>query len=432
MKTNRALPKGSFSAPSRLLLGAVLASTLAACGGGSEGAASASPAPLPTVPAAAPAPAPAQVPAPPASVGMQPLAPLSLPINAAVQTLATTNVLAFAIRADGSLWAWGNASMGELGDGERVSRSPEPINIGGQFKSVATGSAQNSIGVKADGTLWGWGLTHPYVLGTGPQNYFPVQIGTDTGFVAVSAGTNNYALKADGTLWAWGSVGHNMLGQLGDGTTVDRLAPVQVGTDFVSVSANGGIGGGVGVKRDGSLWTWGPNRFGTVGDGTTIDRPAPVQIGTGFVAASAGCYHAAALKSDGTLWTWGGSGYGQLGNGSTRDAYQLSPIQVGTGFVSIAAGCTDTFGVRADGAVWAWGGMAAGQLGDGIINAPGGAQGTPFQLPGNFTSFGAGMAHTLAVKADGSLWEWGNVIGMKASEERYPNGYPVQIGAGFK
>jgi hypothetical protein len=376
MKTNRVMPQPAATEQYNLLLGALLASMLAACGGGSEGAATTTSSSAPTVPAAVPVPNPA----PAESVGMQALAPLSLPISTAVQTLATSNLLAFAIKADGSLWAWGDGTMGELGDGERLSLSPSPIKIGEGYRSVATGSRQNSIGVKADGTLWAWGLTHPYALGIGPQNYFPIQIGT--GYAAVSAGANNYALKLDGTLWAWGGANSNNQGELGDGTTVDRLVPVQ--------------------------------------------------IGTGFVAASAGCYHAAALKSDGTVWTWGNSGYGQLGNGSVKDAHQNSPIQVGTGFVSIAAGCTDTFGVRADGAVWAWGGEAAGQLGDGVINSPGGAKGTPFRLPGNFTTFGAGLAHTLAVKADGSLWEWGNVIGMKASEQQYPNGYPVQVGVGFK
>lgn len=108
------------------------------------------------------------------------------------------------------------------------------------------------------------------------------------------------------------------------------------------------------------------------------------------------------------------------------------PLQVGTGFVAVKTGCTDTFGVRADGTVWAWGGMAAGQLGDGVIDAPAGAKGTPSRLPGAFTNIVAGLAHTLAVKGDGSLWEWGNVLGMKAGEEQYPIGYPRQIARGFK
>lgn len=254
MKTNRALPEQS-STYSRPWLGAVIMTFIAGCGGGTSGTtdapAPAAAAPPPTMPASVPV---APLPTLAATETMQPLAPVSLAISAGVQTLATSNVLAFAIEADGSLWAWGAGTMGEFGDGERISRSPSPIRIGEGFKAVATGSMQNTIAVKADGTLWAWGQTHAYELGTGPQNYLPVQIGT--GFIAVSAGMDNYAIKADGTLWAWGRVNGNREGALGDGTTVDRLVPVQIGVDFASVSANAG-GGGVGVKRDGSLWRGG-------------------------------------------------------------------------------------------------------------------------------------------------------------------------------
>lgn len=240
----------------------------------------------------------AVVPAPVATVQTRGQVAAPLALGTGAQTLATTNVLAFAIMADGSLWAWGTGAMGEFGDGERISRASDPVRIGEGYTSVATGSMHNTIAVK--------------------------QVGT--GFVSVSAGMDNYAIKADGTLWAWGQALGNRERALGNGTMVDRLIPTRIGVDFVTVSANRGVGGAVGVKRDGSLWAWGPNRFGTVGDGTRSDRLAPVHIGTGFIAASAGCYHVAALKSDGTLWTWGNGGYGQLGNDSSKDAIQDTPV----------------------------------------------------------------------------------------------------------
>ena len=317
--------------------------------------------------------------------------------------------------------------MGELGDGERITRLPEPTRVGDGYRAIATGVRQNTIGVKNDGSLWAWGRARTYPYGL-ILDYKPVQLGD--GYLTVSAGLDNYAIKADGTLWAWSVQNGNSAGELGDGTAEERLSPVQIGTDFASVSANSALGGAVGVKRDGTLWAWGPNRYGTVGDGSTTDRQIPVKIGKGFVAAVAGCYHAAGLKNDGTVWTWGGGGYGQLGNGSTADVYQKTPIQVATGFVSIAADCTSMFGIRADGSSWAWGGTASGQLGDGVT-APAGAKGTPTRMQGNFTQFGAGLGHTLALRPDGSLWEWGIVLGMKFMQEKIPTGVPVQIGIGF-
>ncbi len=60
--------------------------------------------------------------------------------------------------------------------------------------------------------------------------------------------------------------------------------------------------------RGGTLWSWGDNTYGQLGDGTTNPRNTPVQVGTDtkWVSVSAGEAHVLGLKSDGTLWSWGG------------------------------------------------------------------------------------------------------------------------------
>jgi len=89
---------------------------------------------------------------------------------------------------------------------------------------------------------------------------------------------NSIALRSDGTVWAWG---RNSRGQLGDGTTIDRLTPVQV--SVLSWVTTIGVGNthSVALKNDGTVWAWGTNEAGELGDGTTTRRLTPVQV-SGF------------------------------------------------------------------------------------------------------------------------------------------------------
>jgi Regulator of chromosome condensation (RCC1) repeat/Putative Ig domain/Cutinase len=103
---------------------------------------------------------------------------------------------------------------------------------------------------------------------------------TSGGFdrTTVSVGAyHSCAIKSDATSWCWGD---NYSGQLGDGTTINRPTPTQVGTDTDWTSISAGVSHTCGTKSDGTLWCWGANSDGQLGDGTTIDRPTPTQVGT--------------------------------------------------------------------------------------------------------------------------------------------------------
>ncbi|MBI4701806.1 MAG: hypothetical protein HY744_11725 [Deltaproteobacteria bacterium] len=146
-------------------------------------------------------------------------------------------------------------------------------------------------------------------------------------FVDLGAGDHTCATKGNGALWCWGS---NFYGELGDGTTIDRLVPIHV-----AALADSAMRVAVGYshtcarKGDGTLWCWGWNEYGQVGNGTKINTKSPVQVkalGTTVIDVAAGYRHTCGRKADGSLWCWGQNGHGQVGDGS-QGIDKLLPVK---------------------------------------------------------------------------------------------------------
>ncbi|MFL6139362.1 MAG: RCC1 domain-containing protein [Frankiaceae bacterium] len=338
-----------------------------------------------------------------------------------------------AVRADGSVVAWGANNDGQLGDG---TRRPSPLPVRVRAPDGRPGWLTGAIAVAADsdfsmallrgGTVVTWGSADAGQRGIGatPPPLAPSTVraprgnGPLRGARAIRAdGRSELALLADGTVVGWGD---NSFGQLGDGTYQLRNRPVFVHGLYGAPRLTGvrdiAMGGqhALAVLVDGRVLSWGSNSRGQLGDSSRGQRPFPdVVTGVdgdgvldGVTSVCAAELSSMALLGDGTAVGWGDDTAGQLGNG-VRTSYQPAPTFVLPGerheplrgLRAIYCGEAYGYAVTSAGALLSWGAGSKGQLAAGPLvtrTRPG-----PVPLPrtGAVVSVGTGMRHVVVVLA---------------------------------
>ncbi|WP_432671456.1 T9SS type A sorting domain-containing protein [Flavobacterium sp. SM2513] len=319
------------------------------------------------------------------------------------------------IQSDGTLWSWGYNNWGQLGNGTNfISPVPEQVGTATNWTTVHSGGA-HCFGIKDDGTLWAWGHNGQGKLGIGTftleMSANPVQVGIST-WKMLSTGTNfTIGIRANGTLWSWGQ---NQDGTVGDGTTIDRAAPVLINASTNWKMTSSSSFRTLAVKEDGTLWGWGSNDSNRLGfpGGTPASYmnvvAVPTQIGTAtdWKSVASGFAHTIALKNDNTLWIWGDGNHGQLGNNSTT-TFIPYPLQLGTAtdWANIESRSSSCLAIKTDGTLWVWGLNNNGTLGNGTqtnLLVP-----TQITTENNWLSLSSSNNVTAALKTDGSLYTWG-------------------------
>jgi alpha-tubulin suppressor-like RCC1 family protein len=333
------------------------------------------------------------------------------------------------------LWAWGDNTFGAVGDNTNtVSRSTPRQEFTSSTNWDQISASDNVLAVKTNGTLWAWGRDSGGELGDNTSlidKSTPVQVGTATNWKQISASSSHStAIKTDGTLWSWGV---NTVGQLGDGTVTAKSTPVQVGTATNWKQVTAGSTYTLAIKTDGTLWSWGQNSNGQLGDGTIAVRVIPTQeftSSTNWKQVEAGSGHTVAIKTDGTLWAWGRNDNGQIGDntqGTLGANSRSTPRQVGTAtnWKQVDAGGGTTAAIKTDGTLWAWGGNSAGQVGDNT-NA---SRSTPTRVgtSNNWKQVSVGLNNIGAIKTNGTLWTWGwNANGQLGDNTLLSRSTPIQ------
>jgi len=277
-----------------------------------------------------------------------PSSPVQIGSNTNWSKIGTGQQHIVAIRTDGTMWSWGNNQYGQLGLNDlNVTRSsPTQIGSGTTWLNVAVGT-YSAFGVKTDGTLWAWGnnSSGELALLDRVNRSSPIQVGALTNWGSVAwggritmKGANILAVKTDGTLWTTGQGG---AGTNGTNNVINRSSPIQVGalTDWNYPMLGGQLSYCVAMctKTNGSLWSWGYGGNGSAGTNTNINRSSPIQVGAltnwaqglNKIHCGWGSPAIAAVKTDGTLWTWGANDFGQQGR-NFGNVNSSSPVQVGT------------------------------------------------------------------------------------------------------
>lgn len=354
-----------------------------------------------------------------------------------------------------SLYTWGGAASGQLGQNNTVNKS-SPTQVG--TKDWISISAGNSftVAVNSDGTLWAWGQNDAYQLGLYDAIYrsSPVQVTSMSNWSSVSAGaSHSTVLSNDGLLYTFGS---NTYGQLGKPPTL-VWNEVHVGTKYLlalrddgtiwgtgsSYASNTGVrtqldliynessvklswkkisGGenfGVGLSQDGTLYSW-----GTL-PGRAAYEILPVDTSVKFTDVSAGLSHMILLGTDGFLYAYGYNNYGQLGIGNRTNTNSITKIGDST-WQSISAGDNFSTAIDSSGKLFSWGYNINGQLGlnDRI------ARSSPTQISTeSFNSVSAGNGAVGAISVAGSLFVWGlNSSGELGLNDLTSRSSPVQLG----
>jgi alpha-tubulin suppressor-like RCC1 family protein len=357
---------------------------------------------------------------------LTPVDVVGYPAGSNVTSVVAGNRYNCAIKS-GALQCWGTNGTGQLGNGT-LTQSLVPVPVTGLNSGVEGGSAYDHSCFIVNGGAQCWGLNAFGQIGNETLNnaLLPVTpVGLVSGVTGLSTNMFHTCAAVNGGAKCWGQ-GSN--GQIGDGQKVIRTVPTQVshlpaGSGVIGVATT--LYSSCALLSDGSVQCWGYNGHGQLGNGTNLNSIEPVnviELSRPAIAITGGNYHVCALLDIGAVQCWGSAGYGSLGNNTVSNSNV--PVDV----VGLSSNVTSlTTNVNANcatqnGGVKCWGGDAGGLFGAFSFTSTI----VPVTMPGfepgsGATSVSIGANNGCAV-VNGGVKCWGlNTTGSSGDGTLYPN-----------
>lgn len=361
-----------------------------------------------------------------------------------------------AVTSYGRLFTWGDNRSGQLGDGTLINTNI-PIDITDSFNlSVGENIVEvdlggyHSVARTSNGRVFAWGQNDHGQLGVGSvvDSSVPVELPASSFdsetvvSIEVYEG-QNAAFTSTGKLFVWG---YNELGQLGTGTAINQMVPIEVTSNFslavdesIEKISFGYYHTGA-ISSEGRLFLWGYNSYGELGNGTTsivtvtVPTELPLSNFDGHPIADVSAnYHSTAVVTDtGRLYTWGYNGSGQLGYGNTTNS--SIPVEVplshfdDESIEDIEMGFQFATAITSSATLYTWGQNNDGQLANGTVNPEYLPQAVPlFDGTEDIAYVSPGRQGALAITDNGMMYRWGRTsIGAIGNEDSYRDLQPLQ------
>ena len=348
------------------------------------------------------------------SLGVGVLTASATPVAAVLTDVAQVSAGHFhtcAVLGTGAPRCWGYNLSGQIGDGSGIEIRPAPVAVSGLASVTEIIGGDRATCARRAGGASCWGENGTHQLGnneTPPMSHdSPVALATLTTVDELDLNIAHGCARVGGAVHCWGE---NMQGEVGDGTTTPRPAPVPTSITSGAISVSTGRQFTC-VATTTGVTCWGINDTGNLGDGSNAPRSTPVQVQlfgggalTGVLELASGWEHTCA-RTAAAVYCWGNGYSGQIGDGGGTPRFSARVVP-GLMALQIAAHAHNSCALKMDRTVVCWGDNFFGQIGDGSNlqrSTP-----TPVSGLGNVAQITVGAVHACARRMDSTLACWGN------------------------